>query len=283
MCTQLSRGTIYVIICILFASHCPAILLAQQQDAVEIDESDIDFARQQLNQRIQEVIADVDECCELTDEQKEKFHISAKGVVAKQLRFFESIAKAIAKMPQSGDLDDDSIMMLLGEPENKPFWKKAVRSILTDGQLAKYQELQAERNTVLREKEVNRFVDKFARRLKLTDEQHQRVTELIDQNFGDRILEKAQHHKDCMIEAGPGFAAVMGDEVGEDLNLPTPITSEQLADFLNENQVKIWEKRVQPKLENLTSLRYFEGGMLALIVNINEKRGGFVVPRPPGN
>lgn len=128
-------------------------------------------------------------------------------------------------------------------------WRKAVSSVLTSEQKAAYDKAVKEREAFVRKTAVASFVARVDLKLLLSAEQRQKLTGLIDKNFGKQLAKKVGQSAQNVffINRAGGRAA-------------PPISHKELKPLLSEAQLGEWQSSFEPELNRLKGGGFGGGG-----------------------
>ena len=132
------------------------------------------------------------------------------------------------------------------KPENQKIWTKSVEKILTSDQRALQDAAEANRKANARQHAVGQFVAKTDRKLLLSVEQREKIFTLLDEHFGEPLVEQAIQN-DHM--GGMNFFVGMGFNGGD---ADAPLDHQLLKDILDADQLEEWKASVEPELRNLS-------------------------------
>ncbi len=211
----------------------------------------------QLNGRIK----DIERSCDLSEKQRQKLRVAAKGAVAEfvgaeerqkreQLRRYQQQAGIDPDKKDKGDDDGGGGVVrnfsfvfrmkpsILIDTSDR--WKKSLKSILTDEQMQRYRASQAERQKFIRKAAVDQFVAEIDLKLFLHADQREGITKIIDKKFGDKLVDALRFFE---LNRNRGFVVNNGPR--------KPKYDKLVKDILSADQLQEWNRSVEPRLEEL--------------------------------
>lgn len=247
---------------------------ANGQDMQKQLQASLELQKKAAENRIESRISDIDRACQLSDAQKQKLSIAAKGAVKAHMRDVNKSMIDYAKEmgiefdpdaePEDNDgedeVDDEQAQMQAmmaqeiffasmfnggnnsGDAENNKVWKSAVKKVLDEGQSKKWKEWLDERNQFQRRVAVEQFIAKADRKLLLSPEQRTQLTAYIDEKHGKKLCDEAiandGNQFGMNVWLGGGMVAGNDDDSEVD---------EELKKILSESQLDEWQKSFAPQ------------------------------------
>lgn len=157
--------------------------------------------------RLNRVIDDLQRSVQLSDEQRKKLAIAAKGAMLKIKKSREELVERLGAL-QRGEVEDLTREELTNEmrailndiyspkpAEESEFWTNELDKVLTAEQLQKYTELVAERMERTRRARINSFVASVDNTLLLSSEAVEKLTEFVEERYqpGSRAFSSNQN------------------------------------------------------------------------------------------
>lgn len=212
--------------------------LRGDDDGSEKMQEILDAENDAVVRRLNVWVQDIDRICELSKEQERKLRVVVKGAAGKrnearkkeieaQFKRFTDRNQAInftvmSKSPR--DVDSEEI------------WTKTLDKILDEEQGEKYRKWQDERLQFQRRALVDQFVAEIDQSLFLSGEQREKMSAVIEKNFGDRFV----------ADANSGRIRIRRGQIQ---STPDPRYVELVQEFLNENQLEEWKQTIEPILQ----------------------------------
>ena len=126
----------------------------------------------------------------------------------------------------------------------EPRWTMAISSVLTSEQKAAYEKAVKEREAFVRKTAVASFVARVDLKLLLSAEQRQKLTAVIDRNFGKQLGQKVAQQNQ---RQGMFFFT----ETTTRFNGKPPISHDELKPLLSEAQLGEWKSSFEAELDRL--------------------------------
>lgn len=214
-------------------------------------------AQFRINGRIQEI----QRACDLNEDQLKRLRAASKGAMKK---FYnaekEEKQKTLERYQQQaginvGDEDEDDnfqvnrniafvLRLKKGELiEKEPLWVKSVKKILTDEQKEKLEQAKTQQEKQLQEAAVDQFVARLEVQLFLSPEQREKMKAVVEEHLANYVVRTLYHPIERNRAIGQ-FAPP--NEESE--------YSEFVKGFLSEDQLKEWNRWVEPEIEKLQQL-----------------------------
>lgn len=264
----------FMAFCVIQANTCQAqVFIGQGEDLGAKMQQELDEQKSIAERRMRLVVNEMERTCGLSEKQVNQLRVAIKGTVAKFLN-----AKAEERIKQWQALgmpvpeeDDDVEAPAAPESEDDPepvannrimigafgqsydsyprvdefiIWKNTVDKVLTAEQQVRYAEVVEERAVASRRSAVERFIANADRRLVLSPKQRERLFELVDDQFGEKLVRSETRGMDMM-----EVNMFMG--LGDRHNVKMPIEREHVAEILDEDQMEEWKHCFELQLNQL--------------------------------
>lgn len=256
---------------------CGQILLERGENVAARARLELEEQKRMATRRMKMVISEIDRACELTDAQVKKLEIAVSGTVSNFVRSklierekqWEALGFPI---PSSGDDEETRVGGTETEEESKEaapnrimigafgqayddypkieeveLWKNTVAKVLTDEQIEKLEATTKRRQADSRRAAVERFIANVDRKLILSSAQRSKIFELVDKDFGNKLLATELHGPDMM-----EINMFMGLGERPDAN-SAPIDRQVIGAILSERQMEEWTHSIELQLNQLPS------------------------------
>ncbi|MEM0968592.1 MAG: hypothetical protein AAF191_08050 [Verrucomicrobiota bacterium] len=216
--------------------------LERQEKVNEYLQQLAESEREKRVERMATVIEDIDRVCQLSDEQKDRLSLAAKGAIDRGLDGWRKrMDRWVRDRARGAKGNIEQFLAGVGtvrfggesrqwEPERQPIWMESVRESLTVEQRRSYRDDILERYRFKHEAMAHVITADMDRRLRFSQEQRDRVLELLVRSareYWERLESWSGDEENL-----PYYQ--MGALVGA-------IKVEELSDILTEAQLKGWE------------------------------------------
>ena len=188
--------------------------------------------------RLNAWVQDIDRICDLTEEQEQKLRVVVKGAAGKRNEARKKeVEEQVKRFTDRNQVVSFTIMSKSPrDVDNEKIWTSTLGKILDDEQEEKYNNWQQERKLFQKNALVSQFVAEIDQSLFLSTEQREKMTTVIAENFGNRLVS----------DANAGRLRVRRGQIRP---IPEPKYLELVEDFLSETQLSEWKRSIEPILQ----------------------------------
>lgn len=136
-----------------------------------------------------------------------------------------------------------------GSVTNEPRWINAIKTIVSKEQKEKYDDAVKKRQAFIRKTAVAAFVAKVDQKLLLSPDQRKKLTDLVDEEFGGKLVRTVG-------QRNGGFAWFGGNA-----RATAPIDRKELGSFLSKPQLEEWKETFENELNQLNGAGMVGGGV----------------------
>lgn len=289
---QLGLGFVFILMNPLLSQDASAQRMVLQIDGNQTQMyhqfmSILEQLKQRSANRIEAQIDDIDTACSLTDSQRKKLDVAAKGALES---YSKKIVAQLKKTANNGmvpiqfdpgnppdvpeeESDDDSAdekqdarviiggriatmsASVDGSIEQENVWTSAVAKTLTFEQMEQLNQWQTQRQQRTRKSAVARYVANVDRKLFLSPEQMKRMTLWIDDNLGEQLT--VQMDRDQQVRA----VLIAGNRPEGNSK---PKIEAELQGLLSTAQQEIWRAEFQASFAQLQKANDVRAGVRAI-------------------
>lgn len=190
--------------------------------------------------RLKSITSAIERFCDLSEEQKLKLKVAAKGVIEKR---HEARVDELAELIRDAAAGNPNTKVLLPtkarhEIDADANWDSVLDNVLSGEQRDAYKAWRDERQRLLRTSVVGQFIAEIDIALLLTAEQRKSLTTIIEEEFGDELV------RQFLYEVGQNRYRKID-------RVPTPKYLYLVEGLLSEDQLEEWKKSVEYLLQNL--------------------------------
>lgn len=276
----ISRVTVPLFVVLVLASssqlHAQFVPDGNTQNFSKQLKTAVEAQKKAAENRMDSRIADIDRACQLSESQKQKLSVAAKGAVKEHIRKMNRLMVNRAKElgvefdanadtdaePENNEEGEGNVQqndweaMMIQEivfmtmlkggsagTENSKVWKSAVEKVLDEEQTKKWDDWQKERTAFQRRVAVEQFVAKADRKLLLSPEQRTQLTAYVDGQHGKKLCDEAIANDVNQFGMNVWMGAAMGGGEQPD----TAEADEALKKILSDSQLQEWQKTFAPQ------------------------------------